>query len=177
MATLVREKLVNADEFKYAFRKHPAGVAIITTDSGCGPVAMTVSSLFSVSIDPPTLVFSASSMSSSTPSILNAETVVVHMLDSDQMDLAKLGATSGAERFGDDIEWGRLDTGEPYYPQVGSWLRGRISQRVDAGGSTLIVVEALEASPECISGASSDALPLVYHNRTWHSIGEHSVVG
>ena len=60
---------LSADEFKAAFRQHPSGIAVITADAGSGPVAMTASSVFSVSADPPVLVFSVSAMSSAAPSI------------------------------------------------------------------------------------------------------------
>lgn len=164
---------ITADDFKFAFRHHPAGVAIVTTDVGDGPVAMTVSSLASVSIDPPTLVFSASPMSSSTPAIKQAKTVVVHLLTSDQVDLAKLASTSGVDRFGPDVEWDQLPTGEPYYPAASSWLRGKVLNRLDVSGSTLVVVEALQAKPHDES-EPDDQAPLVYHNRAWHKLGAHS---
>ena len=51
--------------FLTAFRQHPAGVAIVTGDPGTGPVALTVSSLISVSVEPPTVAFSLSEASSS----------------------------------------------------------------------------------------------------------------
>lgn len=174
MGTDVIESRLTAADFIHAFRYHPAGVAIVTADDGSGPVAMTVSSVASVSIDPPTLVFSASSKSSSTPTIRNADTVVVHMLASDQVGLAKLGARSGSDRFGSDVEWGRLPTGEPYYPHANAWIRGRVTQQVDVSGSTLVIVEALEAKPanpdEC------EPAPLVYHNRRWFVLNEKSVL-
>ncbi|MDQ1115594.1 flavin reductase (DIM6/NTAB) family NADH-FMN oxidoreductase RutF [Microbacterium testaceum] len=166
---------LTADDFRYAFRSHPAaGVAIVTADAGDGPVAMTVSSVASVSIAPPTLVFSASALSSSTPTILRADTVVVHMLAADQLALAKLGAQRGVDRFGSDVDWDRLPTGEPYYPGA-HWLRGRIVQRVDASGSTLIVVEAIEAKPRGET-EEHDPTPLVYHNRQWHTLSERSAL-
>jgi flavin reductase (DIM6/NTAB) family NADH-FMN oxidoreductase RutF len=170
----VHEAPVSAEDFRHAFRAHPAGVAIVTADAGDGPVAMTVSSVASVSIDPPTLMFSASGISSSTPTIRRAETVVVHMLAADQIALAKLGARSGAARFGDDVEWGRLPTGEPYYPGA-NWLRGRITHRVDVNGSTLVVVEAIQAKP-FDGDDTAEPLPLVYHNRSWHVLTEKSTV-
>ncbi|MGP3533223.1 flavin reductase family protein [Microbacterium sp. RD1] len=173
MVATIDEQRISADDFRHAFRHHPAGVAIITADAGDGPVAMTVSSVASVSIDPPTLVFSASPMSSSTPTISRAETVVVHLLASDQVDLAKLGARSGAERFGDDVEWARLPTGEPYYPSANSWLRGRVVQRVDVHGSTLIVVEAIGAKRRA-DGAEDATKPLVYHDRKWFVLDDNS---
>lgn len=167
------EEVLSADEFRFAFRGHPAGIGIVTADSGDGPVAMTVSSLFSVGLEPPTFVFSASAMSSAAPSILKADTVVMHLVGAEQVDLAKLGATSGVDRFGPDINWDRLPTGEPYYPDAAAWLRGRVSQIVEAGGSNLVIVEALQAKPHD-PDAEPDLSPLVYHNRTWHTIGENS---
>lgn len=174
MSVKLRDKPVSVEDFRFAFRSHPAGVAIVTADAGDGPVAMTVSSVASVAIDPPTLMFSASGLSSSTPVIQRAETVVIHMLASDQLALAKLGARSGAARFGDDVEWGRLPTGEPYYPGA-NWLRGRITQRVDVSGSTLVIVEAIEAKPRDDS-ESAQPLPLVYHNRSWHVLTQRSTL-
>jgi flavin reductase (DIM6/NTAB) family NADH-FMN oxidoreductase RutF len=169
--------VLSADGFKAAFRNHPSGVAIVTADDGTGPVAMTVSSVFSISAVPPLLVFSASDLSSSTPTIRNAETVVVHLLGADQLSLAQLGATSGVDRFGPDVKWDRLTTGEPYYPDVHAWIRGRIVNRLDAGTATVFVVEALQSQAPEPGSAAADAgtaRPLVYHNRTWHVLGDHS---
>lgn len=165
---------ITADDFRFAFRSHPAGVAIVTADAGDGPVAMTVSSVASVSTDPPTLVFSASAISSSTPTLRQAETVVVHLLDADHVELAKLGARSGAERFGDDVRWSRLPTGEPHYPDA-TWLRGRITQRLDVSGATLILVEVIEAKPR-EHHPSLEPTPLVYHNRRWHVLTHKSAL-
>lgn len=164
------------DDFRFAFRGHPAGVGIVTAEAGEGPVAMTVSSLLSVGLEPPTLVFSASGISSATPTIRKAETVVVHFVGAEQMELAKLGAASGVDRFRDGIEWDRLPTGEPYYPGAAAWLRGRITELVEAGGSTVVVVETLEGNPRDKNAEPTDISPLVHHNRTWHSLGDHSVI-
>ena len=165
---------ITAEDFRHAFRSHPAGVAIVTADCGDGPVSMTVSSVASVSIDPPTLMFSASAASSSTPTLQRAETVVVHLLTADQVELAKLGARSGAERFGDDVRWGRLPTGEPYYPDA-TWLRGQVTERVDVNGATVIIVEAIEASSH-EHDASLQPTPLVYHDRHWHLLTNKSIL-
>ena len=168
--------VMTADQFKAAFRNHPAGVGVVTADAGFGPVAMTVTSVFSVSAVPPLLVFSASEMSSSTPTIRAAETVVVHLLGADQLELAKLAATSGVNRFPDGA-WTRLPTGEPMYPDATVWIRGKIVNRLDAGTSTIFVVEGLNASAPAPGSAEADAgeaRPLVYHNRTWHVLDDGS---
>ncbi len=164
---------VSADAFKSAFRNHPLGVAVVTADPGGEPVAMTVSSLSSVSADPPVLSFSASAMSSSTPVLERADTVVVHMIGAAQVGLAKLGATSGVDRFSDASSWFRLPTGEPVFRGVGAWLRGSIVHRAGVGGSVIYLVHVIDAhiDPE----AASD--PLVYHNRTWHRLCDASAMG
>jgi flavin reductase (DIM6/NTAB) family NADH-FMN oxidoreductase RutF len=170
---------IDADEFKAAFRNHPAGVALITADAGSGPVAMTATSVFSVSAVPPLLVFSASDLSSSTPTLVASSTVVVHLLGSDQLDLAVLGSTSGIDRFADTARWSRLPTGEPYFPAAHAWIRGKVINKLQAGTSTVFVVLAIESMAPAAGSPEADAAqaaPLVYHNRTWHRLGEKSRV-
>jgi flavin reductase (DIM6/NTAB) family NADH-FMN oxidoreductase RutF len=167
------------EEFKTAFRDHAAGVAVITADAGNGPVGMTATSVFSISATPPLLVFSASELSSSTPTLTEADTVVVHLLGSDDLGLAVLCATSGVDRFADTSQWARLATGEPYFPNVHAWIRGRVVNKLQAGSSTLFVVNALESFSASTAGPDhpqANARPLVYHNRTWHHLCEQSTV-
>ncbi|RNE66715.1 flavin reductase family protein [Cryobacterium tepidiphilum] len=164
---------LDAADFTQAFRNHPAGVAVITADAGDGPVALTATSVFSVSVDPPLLVFSLSDQSSSAGSIQRAGSLVVHLLGADQLHLARLCATSGVDRFADRGSWDRLASGEPYFTGVDTWIRGTIVGRMRAGASTVIALHALEARlPD-----DSAAAPLVYHNRSWHGLGDHSRVG
>ncbi|KAA9111434.1 flavin reductase family protein [Microbacterium rhizomatis] len=162
--------IVSADDFKSAFREHPGGVSLITADAGDGPVALTATSVASVSVDPPLLVFSVSALSSSAPTLAAAETVVVHLLEADQLPLAQLGATSGIDRFADTDAWTRLVTGEPVFHGVPRWIRARVLNRFDAGGSTVFVAHAVQVNvPDTHSGRG-----LVYVNRQWHHLGEHS---
>jgi flavin reductase (DIM6/NTAB) family NADH-FMN oxidoreductase RutF len=161
---------LSADAFKAAFRDHPAGVAVITADSGDGPVALTATSVASVSAEPPLITFSVSALSSSTPTICAARTVIVHLLGAEQLNIAKLGATSGIDRFADRSLWRVLPTGETYFPEARTWIRARVLDRMEAGGSTVLLVEALDAKP----AEAGDVPPLVYHNRVWHRLGDHS---
>lgn len=171
---------LSSEDFRSAFRQHPAGVSVVTADDGTGPVALTATSVFSVSAEPPLLIFSASKLSSSTPTLVNSDTVVVHLIDADALHIAKLGATSGIDRFADASMWSRLNTGEPVFHGVKVWIRGKVVNRMDAGGSTVIVVHALESSisaeeqDEPLAMSSTAAAPLVYHSRTWHQLGDHS---
>lgn len=163
---------LTADEFKAAFRGHPGGVAVITADAGDGPVALTATSVSSVSAEPPLLVFSVSAQSSASAVLARAETVVVHLLDAQDIGIAQLGATSGIDRFADTRRWSRLVTGEPVYAGVRAWVRCAVIDRMEAGGSTVIAAHALQSRVE--RDAADDAL--VYHNRTWHRLGAHSTI-
>lgn len=162
---------LSADEFKRLFRGHPGGVAVITADAGDGPVALTATSVASVSAEPPLLIFSVSALSSASDVLLRAETVVVHLLDAHDLEVAQLGATSGVDRFGDTHRWSRLVTGEPVYRDVRAWVRCAVIGRMDAGGSTVIAAHALQSE---VSRSADDGEALVYHNRTWHRLGDHS---
>ncbi|UUT34424.1 flavin reductase family protein [Microbacterium elymi] len=165
---------LSAAEFKALFRGHPGGVAVITADAGDGPVALTATSVASVSAEPPLLIFSISGQSSASPVLARAETVIVHLLDAHDLPLATLAATSGVDRFADASAWSRLTTGEPVYHGVRAWVRCAVIGRMDAGGSTVIAAHALQSrvSRDVEPGAHGDAL--VYHNRTWHRLGDRS---
>ena len=170
---------LGSDDFKAAFRDHPAGTAVITADSGTGPVGLTATSVFSVSVEPPTIVFSLSDISSSTPAIRAAETVVVHLLGVEDLWLAKLCSTSGIDRFADTTLWTRLPTGEPYFPTASRWIRGEVVSRTPVGTATMIAVRALESGvrpSDDDTTTPAPPTPLVYHNRTWHALGSHSEV-
>ncbi|MEV7661928.1 flavin reductase family protein [Paenarthrobacter sp. NPDC089316] len=160
--------------FKALFRGHAGGVSVITAEGPDGPVALTVTSVASISVDPPLLVFSLSAISSATQSILSSDSVVVHLLDAHDLEVAKLASTSGIDRFADKDKWTRLPTGEPLYRGVRAWTRAEIITRLEAGGSTVIVARALQGA--IAREPEHEAGPLVYHNRTWHRLGDFSVI-
>lgn len=165
---------LSAEEFKALFRGHPGGVAIITAEGPDGPVALTATSVSSVSADPPLLIFSLSNLSSAAPAIEAATTVVVHLLDAHDLELARLASTSGVDRFADESRWTRLVTGEPVYPGVRAWVRCAVINRMSAGSSTVIAGHALTSSVgrQVEPGEAADAL--VYHNRGWHRLSDES---
>jgi flavin reductase (DIM6/NTAB) family NADH-FMN oxidoreductase RutF len=159
-------------DFKAAFRNHPGGVSVITAGNRENPVALTATSLTSVSAEPPTIMFSLSDASSGSLAIIAAETVVVHLVGSQQKWLAQLAATSGVDRFADTSTWSTLSTGEPYYLDVTRWMRARITRRVPVAGATIIVAEVLTVEHSKSEGGG----PLVYSNREWHTLNGESCI-
>lgn len=152
------------DDFKNAFRFHPAGVALITANTPHGPVGLTASSVASVSVDPPTLSFSVTKSRGSAGGVLEAESFVVHLLGESQADIAKLFAVSGSERFTEAQGWRTLATGEPHLPDAPTALRAHAVEIVEAGSSRLVLAEVLEI----LSGP--DAAPLIYQDRKFYSL-------
>lgn len=159
-------------ELRQAFRNHPGGVAVITADDGTGPVGLTATSVVSVSAEPPLLSFSLSSASPTSRAIVNADSVVIHLLGAGQLAIAKLFSTKGADRFGDANSWARLPTGEPYLVNAPVWIRGRVVERLRmrAGASVVITCHVLQAH----NSGGGDNAGLVYHDGAWHQLGPHS---
>ena len=102
----------------------------------------------------------------------------VYLLDADDLDIARLGATSGVDRFADRSAWSSLTTGEPVFHGVRAWARCAVISRMDAGASTVIAAQALQGSiARDIDDVGDEGGALVYHNRRWHRLGAHSLIG
>ncbi|MEG9246675.1 flavin reductase family protein [Arthrobacter sp. Soc17.1.1.1] len=164
--------LPTADLFKNAFRTHPAGIAVITAQGPEGPVGLTASSVSSVSAEPPVLAFSVSTASSSAAALVRADTLVVHLLGADQLEIARLFATRGADRFGGAVAWRPLPTGEPLLADAPWALRCRILHRLPIGGSMIVAAEVLSIEQSGPDGTT----PLVYHNRSYHRLDDRSMM-
>ncbi len=157
-----------ADAYKSAFRGHPAGVAVITAEGPDGPTGLTASSVASVAVDPPVLVFSLSTNSGSAGVVLGAPVFVVHLVDSRGVDLARRFASTGSPAADDPI-WGTLPSGDRYLPDTASALRCRPLSTTPIGSSTVVVAEVLDIIVGLDRGE-----PLVYHNREFHSLTDRS---
>jgi flavin reductase (DIM6/NTAB) family NADH-FMN oxidoreductase RutF len=171
---------VAPDVLKGAFRRHAAGVAVVTADVGDGPIAMTISSLTSVSADPAVLLFSVSAATETGRAMARAESVIVHLLDGGDHDLAVRCAAPGRDRFDDTVAWERLPTGEPSFSAPRVRIRGVVVQRSSFGDSTVLVlavVEVIERGRTTDPDDGEQSGPLAYHDRTWHVLGARSRLG
>ncbi len=113
--------------------------------------------------------FSLSALSSSTAKLLEAGSLVIHFLRFSDLELAKLGATRGADRFGEGLDWERLPTGEPRYCTVGTWFRAKIVGSLSLEGATMVAAQLLEGAHTPCPDPSEDA-GLVYAERAWHRL-------
>ncbi|GKQ39345.1 flavin reductase family protein [Streptomyces sp. A012304] len=150
-------RLASPDLLRSVFRRHAAGVAVITASGGSGPVGFTATSLTSVSAEPPMLSFGVGTGASSWPTLSRAEYVGVHILGEHQRELAATFARSGADRFGAPTAWREGPEGVPVLDDVLAWLVCRVVTRVPAGDHRIVLAEVVLGDP---AGAGR---PLLYH--------------
>ncbi|MEU3983576.1 flavin reductase family protein [Streptomyces sp. NPDC026672] len=145
------------DLLRSTFRRHAAGVAVITACGASGPVGFTATSLTSVSAEPPMLSFGIGVGASSWPAVSETEHVGVHILGEHQGELAATFARSGADRFGAPTAWREGPEGVPVLDGVLAWLVCRIVGRVPAGDHRIVLAEVVLGDP------SGTGRPLLYH--------------
>ncbi|MFF3331663.1 flavin reductase family protein [Streptomyces sp. NPDC002888] len=150
-------QLASPDLLRSAFRRHAAGVAVITARGENGPVGFTATSLTSVSAEPPLISFGISTGASSWPAISGADHVGVHVLGEHQQELATTFARSGADRFGAPTAWSEGPEGVPVLDDVLAWLVCRVVARVPAGDHRVVLAEVVLGDPTGVGR------PLVYH--------------
>jgi flavin reductase (DIM6/NTAB) family NADH-FMN oxidoreductase RutF len=94
---------VSSDDFRSAMRHLAGGVSVITAGRSKDITGMTVTSVSSLSVDPPTLIVSINRESSSWPLLKRYGCFGVNILTSDQIDVAERftgkGGLKGADRF------------------------------------------------------------------------------
>ncbi|MER6633160.1 flavin reductase family protein [Streptomyces sp. NPDC000987] len=154
---LTAPQLASPELLRSAFRRHAAGVAVITARGAAGPVGFTATSLTSVSAEPPLLSFGVSTGGSSWPAISRTEHLGVHVLGEHQQELAATFARSGADRFGPSTAWRDGPEGVPVLDDVLAWLVCRVVARVPAGDHRIVVAEVVLGDP------TGPGRPLLYH--------------
>jgi flavin reductase (DIM6/NTAB) family NADH-FMN oxidoreductase RutF len=120
MSSAVRTIEIDRDAtsaaFRSAMRHLAAGVSVVTVGRGKDVTGMTVTSLSSLSADPPSLIVSINRASSSWPLLLREGFFGVNILTSDQIDIAERfngkGGLKGAERFA-GAQWMTRASGTP----------------------------------------------------------------
>ena len=97
------ETEVTASDFRNAMRQLTGGVSVITAGKGRDISGMTVTSVSSLSVDPPALIVSINREASSWPLVKRYGFFGVNILTSDQIDIAERftgkGGLKGAARF------------------------------------------------------------------------------
>lgn len=152
--------------FKQAFRRHAAGVAVVTAREASGRrVGFTATSLASLAAVPPLATFNMARVSSAWTALTETDHVVIHMLGAHNRWLAERMSGDHDLRFVGD-HWHEGPLGLPVLNGVTAWMVGRVVERVPVHGNAVIVVQIEQGA------LGDDERPLIYHERRYYSPGE-----
>lgn len=152
-----------SDDFraqKNAFARYPTGVTVVSCrPPGAAPLAITVNSFTSVSLDPTMVLWCLDNSSSVFAAFMAAENYAVSVLAADQQALSNRFATPGQHGFADG-EGEVFTTGAPLLAGRLAGFDCRIAHRHDAGDHVILVgaVAHFDSRP----GA-----PLIYAGRQY----------
>jgi flavin reductase (DIM6/NTAB) family NADH-FMN oxidoreductase RutF len=147
--------------FLEAFRRHGAGIAIVTLLKADGsPSGFTATSLASLSANPPLATFNMSQTASSWSSMKPGAMVLIHTLRANQVDLAQKLAGEALQRFEGD-HWTPGPEGLPLLVGTSSWLQATVVDVLEVEFSAAVAVRI-------VAGGLGDAgEALVYQDRDY----------
>lgn len=157
---------IDVQLFKDAMAHWASGVTVVTTHANERPVGITVSSLTSVSLDPPQILICVSRKLFTHQAIEQSGAFAVNILGTDHLEWGMRFAGMVPElsdRFA-GIATHVAVTGAPILSDVLGWLDCRVRHAYDGGDHTIFVGEVMAA------GASEERSPLLYFNRTWRQL-------
>ena len=153
------------DAFRQAFRRHAAGVAVITSVLPDGtPAGFTATSLASLAAVPPLATFNMAQVSSAWPAMRVGNRVAIHMLGPRSRHLAERMSADRAARFvpGD---WVADADGLPVLSGVTATMFARIIEVHPVRANAVIVVQIEEGA------LGDDDEALLYHERRYFKPG------
>lgn len=154
---------VDPDLFRQAMRRTAASVAIVTTDGPAGPAGLTVSSLCSLSITPPAMIFCVSKASRTLSTLMANGVFAASVLADDQSLIADVFAGLSpefAERRFAVGSWTSLVTGAPALVGALCTFDCRLNHTFDINTHRVVIGEVVHI-------ATADADPLVFSDRKY----------
>ena len=141
------DRNVLPDDFRGAMRHLAGGVSVITAGRGKEITGMTVTSVSSLSVDPPTLIVSINRESSSWPLVKRHGFFGVNVLNADQIDVAERftgkGGLKGAERFA-GAEWITLKSGVPLLANALAAVDCEVEDIVERHSHAIVIGRVLD---------------------------------
>lgn len=155
--------------FKEAMRNMASSVAVIATDGPAGRAGLTVSSLSSLSMEPPSVVFCVHGASTALPALLENRVFTANVLAHGQHGVSDAFAGQvpafRANKFA-SAEWDVLLTGAPALRGALMTFDCRLAATFDFGTHRIIAGEVVGIA----SAAGIAAEPLIYANRAYRRL-------
>jgi len=161
----------DAVRFRDAMARMASGVAVVACMDGNRPRGLLVSSMTSLSIEPPRMLFCVRKAAGSHDALVRARRCSLSVLSDADADEANRFSTAmpAADRFGSGA-W-RLEAGRPpVHSGAMISLTGVISQRTDAGSHSVFFldIETIETPRPRAAG------PLIYFGRAFRTLAPES---
>jgi len=141
------DREVSAGDFRSAMRHLAGGVSVITVGRGKEITGMTVTSVSSLSVDPPTLIVSINRQSSSWPLLKRHGFFGVNILNADQLDVAERftgkDGLKGADRFA-GAEWVTRASGVPLLVGALAAVDCEVEEIVERHSHAIVIGRVLE---------------------------------
>ena len=143
------EPEVTASDFRGAMRQLTGGVSVITAGRGRDISGMTVTSVSSLSVDPPSLIVSLNRESSSWPLVKRYGFFGVNILTSDQIDIAERftgkGGLKGADRFA-GARWTTRASGVPLLADALAAIDCEVEDVVERHSHAIVIGRVLDVA-------------------------------
>jgi flavin reductase (DIM6/NTAB) family NADH-FMN oxidoreductase RutF len=143
------ESAISSGDFRNAMRRLAGGVSVITAGRGADISGMTVTSVSSLSVDPPALVVSVNREASSFPLLQRYGAFGVNMLTSDQLDIAERftgkGGLKGADRFA-GADWTTRVSGVPLLTGALAAIDCEVEDIVERHSHALVIGRVLDVT-------------------------------
>jgi flavin reductase (DIM6/NTAB) family NADH-FMN oxidoreductase RutF len=138
---------VTDDEFRGAMRQLAGGVSVITAGRGEDISGMTVTSVASLAVDPPSLIVSINRASSSWPLLERYRSFGVSILKADQLAVAERfdgrNGLKGAARFA-GAQWTQLASGVPLLKDALVAIDCEVEDIVERHSHALVIGRVLD---------------------------------
>jgi flavin reductase (DIM6/NTAB) family NADH-FMN oxidoreductase RutF len=143
------ETEVTASDFRNAMRQLTGGVSVITAGRGRDISGMTVTSVSSLSVDPPALIVSINREASSWPLVKRYDFFGVNILTSDQVDIAERftgkGGLKGADRF-TGARWTTRASGVPLLVDALAAIDCEVEDVVERHSHAIVIGRVLDVA-------------------------------
>lgn len=160
------EAPISADTFKLSMRLLAGGVCIVACSHDGERLGLTVTTVCSLTLDPPTLVVCVNRSAGAHDTIQATKRVSVNFLASDHVGLAELfssSAVKGAERF-DAARWTDMASGSPAVIGALAALDCEIVKELSVGQHSVFFCEVKSARLD------TEKVPLVHFNREFCAV-------
>jgi flavin reductase (DIM6/NTAB) family NADH-FMN oxidoreductase RutF len=150
------DREVSADDFRNAMRRLAGGVSVITAGRGRDISGMTVTSVTSLSVEPPALIVGVNRSASSWPLIRRHGFFGVNVLNADQLDIAERFAgkdgLKGAARFA-GAEWFTRASGVPLLAGALAAIDCEVEEVVERHSHAIVIGRVLDLAVSLRSAA------------------------